>query len=908
MEQKIKNFHKHNYICFSINIKQRKNKDGIYKKEIQYPKDWENSTVSQYFFNSKYNGIAIPTGKINNIIVVDIDNTEHWNNFLQFYNQPEPDTVKAISGSGGLHYYFKYTEDLDKIKSTSKCFSKNFDIDIRTNGGNIIAPPTGYFNMNTNKEVKYMWEKDLFAYEMKCFPDWMKNIILEKNNNNNSKNSKIKTSKKDIGINFLPQEIEEDDKNLKFSVHEIEKLLKMLSKEKCDDYTNWISVGLCLHNISELYLPLWEKWSSNSPKYISGDCENNWNNFKKNNDGLKIGSLLLWAKQDNLEQYNDFINNKKFGSLIKHKYPKENLIIGDKHNLDDKNYYVDLKNKDCLIKGGEHDDMPYSMYIDIIDKFMTVKCRHPECFGKRYPCNHMITMTKNEMNIAFNGDITININNNDDELVEFNKIDIYEDQQLNELIFNSLNGEAYPFAKIIYYFYKDEFRYSESEDWFIFSEHKWKCIGKKNMELRDMAQEKLKSLYSQLLTYYKNNESDKQKIKSLKNIMKSFDNTNLKNNVLIELSEIFTINENQCRNFLKKLDSNHYLIGFNNGVYDLINFEFREGIPSDYITMSVGFNYSPNHTEKYSELLTFLEEIQPDEEERNYMLTYLSVGLIGNLLELFTILTGCGRNGKSKLIELLKFTMGDYFGSVQSTLFTRPRPDANSPDPGLLNLMHKRIVIASEPEKNSKLNSGFIKFVTGRDSTTLRNCHSNDMIDFTANFITLLICNDIPDCDDMDNAFSKRLRCINFPTEFVDNPVKENQKKINVNVNKNFDLWKLDFMLLLIDFYKGYVKNKELKLTNEILKWTNQYKENTDLYLQFINEHTQDTPNDTDKIHCVDLYEAFKNWFKFNNPNTKIPSDREFMKNIRKYKRVEEGIRIGEKIRRGIRKIKFIDN
>ena len=77
------------------------------------------------------------------------------------------------------------------------------------------------------------------------------------------------------------------------------------------------------------------------------------------------------------------------------------------------------------------------------------------------------------------------------------------------------------------------------------------------------------------------------------------------------------------------------------------------------------------------------------------MLTYLSVGLIGNLLELFTILTGCGRNGKSKLIELLKYTFGDYFGSVQSQLFTRPRPDANTLDPGLLSLSKKKIVIAS---------------------------------------------------------------------------------------------------------------------------------------------------------------------------------------------------------------------
>jgi len=105
------------------------------------------------------------------------------------------------------------------------------------------------------------------------------------------------------------------------------------------------------------------------------------------------------------------------------------------------------------------------------------------------------------------------------------------------------------------------------------------------------------------------------------------------------------------------------------------------------------------------------------------------------------------------------------------------------------------------------------------------------MIDFTANFITLLICNDIPDCDDIDNAFSKRLRCLNFPTEFVNEPNKGNQKKIDVNINKNFDYWK---------YYKKYIEKNELKPTPEILKWTNQYQENTDLYLQFINENTEE--------------------------------------------------------------------
>ena len=270
--------------------------------------------------------------------------------------------------------------------------------------------------------------------------------------------------------------------------------------------------------------------------------------------------------------------------------------------------------------------------------------------------------------------------------------------------------------------------------------------------------------------------------------------------------------------------------------------------------------------------------------------------------DIFKLIWSCGL-GKSKIVELLKYTFGEYFGSVQSQLFTRPRPDANSPDPGLLSLMKKKLVIASEPEKNNKLNSGFIKFITGRDSTTLRNCHSNDMIEFTANFITLLICNDIPDCDDIDNAFSKRLRCINFPTEFVTEPKKENQKKIDVNINKNFDFWKLDFMLLLIEKYKKYIETHELKPTENILKWTNQYQEDTDMYLQFINECTEDSETHT---HTSDLYETFKTWFKINNPNTKIPSNKEFMSNIKKYKNIER-FYFNQKQRFGIKNLKIIN-
>jgi P4 family phage/plasmid primase-like protien len=900
MKTEIKKYIDKKLAVFSVNITQKKHKNGIWKKEINFPPKWTNFTLKSGFYNKDYNGLAILTGKINDIIVIDIDNIDHWKRLLKEQQQLEPKTVKAISGSGGIHYYFKYDIALENITSKDHCFGKDYDIDIKTNGGCVIAPPTSYYNNNLDTQVEYKWETSIFDTKILEIPIWIKDLLFVKKVQKIKKIENIEETKSEINENI------ECDENTVFTHDEIEQLVKMLSVKRCETYNDWLSVGMCLFNLDKTYLYLWRNWSKQSDKYETGACETKWKSFKKSKDGLKIGTLLLWCREDNKEQHSAFMKKKQLNTLIVAKFPKEKLMLGDTIKVNDNCNYTHLHNKDCLIKGCVHIDLPNSMYIEMINGCIGVKCKHTECFGKVYPMQH-IQLTKQEMNFAFNGDVNITINNGiDNELVEFQKIDIYEDKKLNELVFNSLNGEPSQMADLIYYFYSDSFIYGEDGNWYIYENHKWSNIGIKNTKLRHTIQPQLNDLYTKLINYYKSNDEDKKKINAIKNIIKSFGSTTLKNNIITELIDIYSEYNNPKRDFIKKLDSNNNLIGFDNGVYDLEIFEFREGKPDDYITMSVGYNYDNKHTEKYNELLTFLNDIQPNKEERDYMLTYLSIGLVGNLLELFTILTGCGRNGKSKLIELLKYTFGNYFGSVQSQLFTRSRPDANSPDPGLLSLSKKRVVIASEPEKNSKLNSGFIKFITGRDSTTLRNCHSNDMIDFTANFITLLICNDIPECDDIDNAFSKRLRCINFPTEFVNEPSKDNQKKIDVNINKNFDYWKLDFFLLLIEYYKKYITTHELKATNNILKWTNKYKEDTDLYLQFINECMEESKNDKDKILCITLYDEFKGWFKNNNPNTKIPSSKEFIKCIKKYVTVKSRVRVDEKVQAGIEGYKLL--
>lgn len=110
----------------------------------------------------------------------------------------------------------------------------------------------------------------------------------------------------------------------------------------------------------------------------------------------------------------------------------------------------------------------------------------------------------------------------------------------------------------------------------------------------------------------------------------------------------------------------------------------------------------------------------------------------------------------------------------------------------------------------------------------------------------------------------------------------------------------------MMDFIEkyGFISNENIN--ENISKWIEQYKKNADIYLQFLNENIETTDRKNDKIHCITLYGIFKNWFQYNNPDTKTPSNREFVNSLRKYKTIE-CIRIGNKTQMGITNVKVIE-
>jgi len=464
--------------------------------------------------------------------------------------------------------------------------------------------------------------------------------------------------------------------------------------------------------------------------------------------------------------------------------------------------------------------------------------------------------------------------------------------EFKRLFSESLYNTSCDVAKFLWFINKDKYMCSV-KNWYFF-DNIWKLL-KSELKIESQINETLPYFYKILKEYFLNQQTDdsnekeiKDKINYLTKIIINIKNTQIKANIFIEAEKFF---RNTDEDFENKLNTNLKLLGFNNGVFDFNIMQFRQGIKEDYISMSVGYDYTSDKSKYYAELQQFLSDIQPNKDDRDYLLTLLSLSLVGeNTQELIHVFSGVGRNEKTKLSELLKLTFGEYFAMISATMLSKEQPFANTTRPELLELNNKRIVMTPEPEANQKLNSSFIKLLVGNDIITA------NIMQFNPHFNLILLCNDIPEFDKNDSAIWGR--CIKFST---------NEKQINVNLQERFNHWKTDFMLLLIEHYIVFKNNGKLKLqiTDNIKEFIAETKDNRNIYKQYINEHLRHANT---HIHTKTIYEHFCMWYKRNDNKESLPSNKKFSLELVKNKLiVEKNIYIKNKNSSGIRNLQIIN-
>jgi P4 family phage/plasmid primase-like protien len=473
----------------------------------------------------------------------------------------------------------------------------------------------------------------------------------------------------------------------------------------------------------------------------------------------------------------------------------------------------------------------------------------------------------------------------------------------------SCSGTHVSVADLIYNMYQHEFRCTPlrkgataaSMDWYQYEGHTWKNL-KSAMRLRERLSTDVREKYVKAnndiridavkATEESVRNSLEEKSKKLIKLESSLQTSGFKDCVMKEITEKF-----YDEDFLQHMNQTPTTVGFSNGVLELRHagddgqphVHFRPGQPDDCISFQMGrgmvgldaipylegpLAYNPGaqgQPLEYGEIMSFFKKIYPDPVLREYCLTLYAACLEGaNREQKFYILTGVGSNGKSKIVELLSKTFGEYQESMGTTAITRKRPDSGAANPDLVVLKCKRFVSMSEPDEGEKINTASMKQLSGEDVVKARALFQ-DQDQFVIMARIFMLCNDLPPVSSTDGGTWRRLRVIPHVARFID--VEATPDPANHVYHKDLMLdgkiakWRPYFASILVWYYENRYLRGGLKEPEQVASASKKYKEENDAFAAFCQDCLVKEAGA--ELRANDLLVRYKEWNKY-NPGKKV--------------------------------------
>lgn len=207
-----------------------------------------------------------------------------------------------------------------------------------------------------------------------------------------------------------------------------------------------------------------------------------------------------------------------------------------------------------------------------------------------------------------------------------------------------------------------------------------------------------------------------------------------------------------------ELDTDGFLLNTPVGTIDLKNHEIRPHNPSDYCTKITAVSPSDKGKELF---MKFLKSITcEDNELQEYLQLVVGMCAIGKVFcENLIIAYGTGKNGKSTFFNLLSQVLGDYSGSLSAETLTSECRKNKSPE--YAELCGKRLVISSELEDDTSLNTSIMKKLCSTDRIYAEKKYKAPF-DFKPTHTLILCTNHLPRVYTSDNGTWRRLIIIPF--------------------------------------------------------------------------------------------------------------------------------------------------
>jgi len=461
-------------------------------------------------------------------------------------------------------------------------------------------------------------------------------------------------------------------------------------------------------------------------------------------------------------------------------------------------------------------------------------------------------------------------------------------------------GTEYDIAMVLKQMYKDKYvcvSYDKKGIWYQFRNHRW--VSDRGLSLRSKISEelyillvsKVEQMSKEVFEYQDDDERKaflQKKMKIIGELSIKMKRTSDKDHIMREAAEIFYDGE-----FIRNMDTNKYLMCFNNGVVDFANNTFREGYPEDYITKTTKINYisydeninNDGFRQIAVEIEEFMNKLFPIKDLNRYMRDHLASCLIGaNKNQTFNVYHGSGSNGKSIIADLMSVTLGEYKGTVPITLVTDVRGKIGGTSDEVLKLKGVRYAVMQEPSKGVKLNEGIMKELTGGDPIQARGLYSESEI-FEPQFSLVVCTNNLFDIESNDDGTWRRIRKVDFLSKFIDEGETYNEETPYIypkdkSLKDKLPSFAPVFASILVK--RAFETSGIVEDCDTVLNASNKYRKGQDHIAAFVSDKVMKTGDERHKIKKTELKKEFDMWFQETQGSRKVPKGEELYEYMNK--------------------------
>lgn len=392
----------------------------------------------------------------------------------------------------------------------------------------------------------------------------------------------------------------------------------------------------------------------------------------------------------------------------------------------------------------------------------------------------------------------------------------------------------------------DVFRYMATDKtWYFYNGSYWELDNGRHIELA--AEKVVNSIKAENPDFSFATQQDKEKaMREWNKFIKESRSHIAKVHMIDEFKKYVTIDHGL-------FDHDNMLLNTESGYVDLTNGELKDHDIKKMFSEQTAAEYSDNiDCPMWKD---FLDQIfNHDKDLIHYIQKAVGYSVTGSTAEqVFFLLLGTGRNGKSVFINTIRNILGSYAKqmSVESIIVHNSSGSANS---DIARLENTRLVTSSEANEGSRLDESLVKQLTGGDRILARFLYGQEF-EYDPKFKIWMATNHLPFIRGTDEGIWRRIKVIPFNVQIPANKVDKNLE------NK----LKAEWTGILNWIVQGAImwQVEGLKDPKVVQDASKQYRENMDPLEAFLDECCKAGSNYT--IMGRPLYNAYRDWARESN-------------------------------------------